>query len=61
MIKVAEVAAHAMHFRGPLFLSPAGDGAGGRPVGRPGGPGGSGGPLGPKGTSRSSKKVGGEG
>ena len=48
-------------------LSPACDGAGGHPGGRPGWPGGpggpgrSGGPLGPKGTSGSSKNFGGDG
>ena len=67
MVKVAEVTAHAMYFRVfTLSLSPSGDGAGGRPGGRPGepgGPGGAGGPQGPKGTSVPSKnvKVGGDG
>ena len=67
-MKVAEVTAHAMYFQDPtFFLSPAGDGAGGHPGGRPGGPGGSGGPgcsgspLGPKRTSGSSDNFGGEG
>ena len=54
MVKVAEVAAHAMYFRFPLFLyHQPGDGAGGHPGGRPGEPGGPGGPggqQGPKGT-----------
>ena len=67
MIEIADVIAHAMHFRYLLSLClfhslpPAGVGAGSHPVGSPGGSGGpgdpGGGPGGPKGTSGSSMKV----
>ena len=64
-MEIADVIAHAMHFRLllSLFLPPAGGGAGGHPgspreSGGPGGPGGTGGVSGgPRGTTGSSKKM----